>query len=330
MKNYDEIARSVLEKRDSILKRRAERRKKIFRIASPVAVLLLAVMIGIGFSRTDLIYDEPVKRTEIGGEGGTYPTIWNEVYAEDGEVGDEKAKVEPPYAHTTIEQGDLTLVEGTTAADSYKLSDPVSTIEIDSSPADSAGVIKLPPSTSYGDVAKGLFYINSIIGEATPAKRAYDKKDHYGVDYSAEEMETYVGIDMDSIMSQLPSDMAYVPSTHNVIMKTNGEIVYDAAHFLIKDSNGGRITVSAGRVLPPYDCVYMLKSESVSELKTDKGMVYVLAGGKDYDEEKGAFGFFFADFEYDGVYYRIEVENIYREKIIAVLFNSILGRIEID
>ena len=343
MKNYDEIAEKVLKRRDEIFKKKAETKRRIVRIASPVAALCLAIVIGIGASQTVFLQDEPKtledalypgipdyvevdgdKRADEGGKGNvTEPTIWNEIYSEDGDA-PESMRQDGAYTGETV--GNM-LIEVTTSLDSMRLTDPISTMESDSEPADSMIAIQLPTNdgSNISYICKDYFRVNRITGKATAAMKFYDPELYYEESMTSDEMEDYIGIDIKAIENNLPKDMKYASCDYRMIYSNDGALEYDIAHFTFESDDGGRVIIHASKIMPPYDCIYMLDEEVSSRIDIDGGSIYVIAGGMGYDEATGLYDLFFADFEYGGVYFRLEFENIYREKIIASVFKMIIG-----
>ncbi len=309
MKNCEEMAKNVFEKSKDILNKRAEKRRNTYKYAITAAAFCFAIVIGVGMSHRGL-ENPPLNSNEVFGGGDTNKAI-NEIY--------------PEIGYDNAEKRDQAMTEADiNTGGSMIMIDSVSSMQLISGETSSPPQkTENPDKTGAMDIAKGLFYINHITGRATAAKRAFDRENYYGVDWSAEEAEKYIGIDIDAILAQLPDDMVYIPHSHNIIMKTDGSIADDGVHFFIEDGKGGSITISAGRVLPPYDCIYTLRTESVNELVCESGTVTLLVGGN-YDEEKESFDFIFADFELEGVKFRIEFENIQREKIIASVLRTIL------
>lgn len=299
MKSYEETAKKVLNMRDNILRKRAEKRKRVMTFCTPAVALCIALIIGIGISRGVGNEKDPIT---IGGaqiNEGKIPE--NEIAIEGGE-GDKRT----PDSH--LQESDKSISD----VSDLPLPSPT-TIELTEAVTSSkTGLVTEPPEgDKQMDICRGLVYINRIVGEATAAKRAYDKMNYYSEKISAEEAEKYYGIDIEKILTALPREMNYIPSEHTFIKKNDGTAADDSAHFYIEGRNDESITISCGKALPPYDCLYMLNHENSSEVVTKTGeTVWILMGYKDSNEESGIFGLFFADFKLGDTYYRIVCRNV--------------------
>ena len=311
MKSYEETAKKVLYMRDNILRKRAERRKRVMTFCTPAAALCLALIIGIGMSGANEQGLPPTidstapsgiqeQVLEFAVEGGEGDKRTPDVYWQDTE------KNEPNESDRPISTCEVT--QGVTSS---KLGIETSPVEDD---------------VKTMDICRGFVYFNRIVGEATAARRAYDKLNYFSEVISAKDAEEYYEINIVKILSSLPEYMEYIPSEHTFIKKTDGQIALDSAHFYFDGAENGNITVSCGKELPPYDCIYMLSHENTSEFTTEDGeTVTLLMGYKNHDEESGVCELLFADFKLGGVYYRIECRNFKAFDNILLLLNAVIS-----
>lgn len=311
MKSYEETAKKVLLMRDNIMRKRAERRKRVMTFCTPAAALCLALIIGIG--------------TGGAREQGLPPTIG-------GAPLDESQDPIPEFAIEGGEGDKRTPdihwqdTEKNVPSDSDR---PLSTCEVTQGVTSSRlGIETAPPGDDVKtmDICRGLIYFNRIVGEATAARRAYDKLNYFSESISAKDAEEYYEIDIAKILASLPEYMEYIPSEHTFIKKTDGKNALDSAHFYFDGAENGNITVSCGKELPPYDCIYMLSHENTSEFTTADGeAISLLMGYKNHDEESGICELLFADFKLGGVYYRIECRNFKAFDNILLLLNAVVS-----
>lgn len=300
MKNYEETAKKVLSMRDDILRKKAEKRKKVMTFCPPAAALCLALIIGIGIS-SGMGEEEPPVIGGIPFVESQREELQTETPIEGGE-GDKRT----PEKHNADSGKSEHSNSGIPAF-------PTSTFEVTEAVTSSkTGLVTEPPAgDKQMDICRGLVYINRIMGEATAARRAYDKMNYYSEQITAEEAEEYYRIDIEEILNVLPTEMAYIPSEHTIIKKNNGTTADDSAHFYIEGKDNESITISCGNALPPYDCIYMLSHEKTSEVITESGeSVEMLMGYRDNNEESGICGLFFADFKLGDTYYRIVCRNV--------------------
>lgn len=154
-------------------------------------------------------------------------------------------------------------------------------------------------------------YGNKITAQANAAKLHFDPALYYEKKCSSEQMAEYFGRDFTRI-----DGLEYTGRYENfkIIFANNGKIAYDTSSFTY---NNRSVTVLVSKIGTPYDCNYMLESNNVSNFKTKSGaLVGVLAGtdGK---------GFYLADFEYNGINYRITAENSDDSEFVKVIENVI-------
>lgn len=165
-------------------------------------------------------------------------------------------------------------------------------------------------TTAVSDVpddGKELFAINKITNTVGGAARYLDPALHYREQWDAAKMMTYVGVDLRTVAEELPEPLTYSSlDTFTVTFKNDGTLVEDRCAVQFDGANGELVTIMASRVGVPYDCLYMLETEETTplRLRSSGEIIDVLVGAAMVDQE-----LYVADFAYDGVNYRIKVEN---------------------
>lgn len=157
------------------------------------------------------------------------------------------------------------------------------------------------------DNVKHICYLNQIDGIANAAPLYLDPAKHYTEDWNNEKVTQYLGIDL----SNLGSEFEYIgEQNHTVTYRNDGTLVRDLMGFSYKYS-GSEFTVAVSKLSLPYDCIYALEESKKTNVGTEKGSVEVLfagaAGGENATENQTLI---VADFELNGVNYRVKAENI--------------------
>ena len=180
MKSYEETAKNVLCMRDNYLRKRAERRKKVISFCTPAAALCLALIIGVGFSGMS---EQSTPPTILGAQLDDSQRPENEIALEGGE-GEEKFFPDI-YPIDSMGSSSDELGRDLPPASTYEVVVGVT--------SGRPGIETAPPEEDVRqmDICRGLVYINRIVGEATAARRAYDKENYYSEVISAEEAEEY-------------------------------------------------------------------------------------------------------------------------------------------
>lgn len=150
-------------------------------------------------------------------------------------------------------------------------------------------------------------YLNQIDGIANAAPLYLDPAKHYTEGWNNEKVTQYLGIDL----SNLGSEFEYIgEQNHTVTYRNDGTLVRDLIGFSYKYA-GSEYTVAASKLSLPYDCIYALEESKKTNVGTEKGSVEVLfagaAGGENATENQTLI---VADFELNGVNYRVKAENI--------------------
>lgn len=172
----------------------------------------------------------------------------------------------------------------------------------------------LDNSAADDSSSKHLFAINEISGTMSAAKKYYDPAQHYNETWDSVKMKEYLGVDIINAINVLPSglEMKYTGgSEFAVTYENNGTLVEDRTCYEFAGKDHQKLTVLASKLRIPYDCLYQLDSEKETTFKLHNGdLIQALVAAQHKLETTMEYAFYVVDFEYNGVYYRIETENI--------------------
>ncbi len=132
----------------------------------------------------------------------------------------------------------------------------------------------------------------------------------------------YFGKDFSSL-SFMPDGFSFTGNNkHKVIFDKKGTLEKDWCYFRYDSGEqGGAVTLSVSRTGRPYDCVYVSEQEVKAAEYITPGIdvnFYLDVGGKDVT----AF-LCVADFEKDGIYYRLEAEYLEFDKFCEILIGIV-------
>lgn len=172
------------------------------------------------------------------------------------------------------------------------------------------------PSTSgtepdKPDVIPVDFTVNNIIGQMSAAKMHYDPAKYYTETWTPQQITDYYGIDFSKI-SYKPKDLSYVEQDHfTMIFSNDGKMAENySSHFSYTGENGRELTILVSKSGRPYDCIYSLETSKTEKINGNE----VLIGGMLKSEGSNEYGFFYADFEADGINYRVKADNLTGEE----------------
>ncbi len=161
---------------------------------------------------------------------------------------------------------------------------------------------------------KHLFAINEITGQMSAALKYYDPQSHYTEAWDNATMAEYLGVDVIEAISVLPSEyeMKYTGGeAFTVTYENAGTLVEDRACYEFEGRDHKKVTVLVSKLRTPYDCLYQLDTEKATSFRLQNGdILQVLVAAQFKPDNANEYAFYVADFEYEGVYYRIEMENI--------------------
>lgn len=162
--------------------------------------------------------------------------------------------------------------------------------------------------------AKQLFAINEITGRMRAAMKYYDPELHYAKMWDNARTKEYLGVDIIDAISVMPSgyEMKYTGGeTFAVTYENAGTLVEDRVCYEFEGRDHKKVMVLASKLRTPYDCLYQLDSEKKTSFRLQSGdILQVLVAAQFKPDNANEYAFYVADFEYEGVYYRIEMENI--------------------
>lgn len=285
MKTYNEMADDVLRRIGEYKSAQKKRRKAAVRISAIVCCGAIAVLAGAGIQKGGFF---SVKTDSPGAENNHSGLI---------SAPEESSESTESEKHPASESGDSQV--STPAENNTSALTGNDTLQ---SGTDSA--FAEPPR-------RWALYCNQITAKVSAAKRYFDPALYYEKTYTPEQMAEYFGRDFTKIYGL---DYAGGFENFKIIFANDGKIAYDTAVYAY---NEGSVEVMLSKIGTPYDCLYQLESNNITTFKTKNGaFVQVLAGtdGK---------GFYFADFEYNGINYRITAENSDDSEFVKVIENVI-------
>lgn len=185
-------------------------------------------------------------------------------------------------------------------------------------------IISLPidvtrPNGSVNHPCEGDFYINYITKKISPARKYRNPKEHYEEIWTKDQVTDYLGIDLTTLATVLPDDLTYNERDNfRMLFHNSGEIVEDFQTFVYRGKGEQRVEISVSKITTPYDFLYQLDREKTSLVNG----VEVLAGVEVRDTdplfsngpiagaEPDLCTFCYADFQSNGLWYRIECHNM--------------------
>lgn len=154
-----------------------------------------------------------------------------------------------------------------------------------------------------------------------PAPKYYSPELYDNITWTDEQAAEYFGKDF-SALSFMPDDLSYKGNNHTVIFDKNGNIEKDWCYFRYdKGYSGSVVNLSVSKKGVPYDCVYATEDEVGASRCITPGVdvsYYMYAHDKDT-----VLPLCVADFEKDGIYYRLEAENLEFDKFCDILISII-------
>ena len=179
--------------------------------------------------------------------------------------------------------------------------------------------IGIPDDVKNNDAVKFLCFVNKIEDTLSAAPKYLDPALHYTETWSDEDAVAYLGIDLNTITVEsvhLKAKCDVLESdSHTVYFTNDGTLVRDIMSFEC-ELQGEKISVSASKLGLPYDCLYTTSSEKITTyIGTEYGNVGVLFYGTseiNIESEPLLRDFIVADFQVNGVNFRVSAENIYQ------------------
>ncbi len=154
-----------------------------------------------------------------------------------------------------------------------------------------------------------------------PAPKYYSPELYDNITWTDAQAAEYFGKDF-SALSFMPDELSYKGNNHTVIFDKNGNIEKDWCYFRYDKGYGGSVVnLSVSKTGVPYDCVYATEDEVGASRCITPGIdvsYYMYAHNKDT-----VLPLCVADFEKDGIYYRLEAENLEFDKFCDILIGII-------
>lgn len=169
-------------------------------------------------------------------------------------------------------------------------------------------VVPTAPTQDTDD--KLLFDVNEITQIVPGAKRKLPEG-AYEEAWDTARMSRHLGVDLQGLGESLYDELKVETiHSHSVTLAEDGTMLYDLARIRFIGAQEQSITVKASKLSTPYDCMYQLESERETRIRlgnTDEYLSVLVAAQTDAD---GTITLCVADFEYAGVNFRIEMENV--------------------
>ena len=294
MKNYNEMANDVLRRIGEHETEQRKRRKTISGILTPLCCFCLVALLGFGMWQGGVFNVTP---PAISGEqslsGDNNHTNPNDSTGQNNDKQNQGGQTSIP-----------------TNDDKQNQSGQIST------PGNNDGQNNISAS-------KELFTINEITGTLSAALKYRDPALHYNETWDLAKAATYLGVDIPKVVENFPDGDAaegfaqaynfkYVTGNgFKVIYENNGTLVEDRMCYEYTGENDVKVMILVSKLRMPYDCLYSSDTDDVTNIRipeTDEIIpVRVYAQGK---TDTSDYTLYVGDFEYNGVFYRIRLENL--------------------
>lgn len=285
MKDYNEIANDIFERRDQYVAEQRKKRKSLVRITAAACSFALVALIGIRVWRSGWL-DSTVP-----------PTINNPGISGEQSLNGDNNPNNP---------NESTGLSNDNQNQGGQISNP-----------DNIG------SQSIDTTGKKLFAINEITGTIGAAFKYRDPELHYKETWDLAKAADYLGVNIPNIIKKIPDgdaeagfpqiyDFMFIENSgFTFIYENNGTLVEDRMCYAFTGSDNAKIMILTSKLRMPYDCLYSSDTDDVTNIcipTTDEIIpVCVYAQG---ETEKADYSLYVGDFEYEGVYYRIHIENL--------------------
>ncbi len=277
MKNYDEVTNDLLKRRHRYVAEQKKKRKRVMGVATSLCCFCLVALLGFGMWRGILFDSEqPIVLDNSVNTG------------------------EPDYIDEIIEQTlqDQGSQTPSTNNDSQVNSNPTNDSQLGND------------STS-----KHLFAINEITATISGALKYRDPELHYNESWDLAKAVEYLGVNVPNAVAALPDDLGLEYSgsgEFSIVFENNGTLVEDRMCYEFVGNDGVKITVLASKLRTPYDCLYSTDTDDMTNIRipeTDE-VIPVLVYAQNKSESTMDYELYVADFEYNGIYYRVLTEDL--------------------
>ena len=287
MKNYDEVTNDLLERRDRYVAEQKKKRKRVMGVATSLCCFCLVALLGFGMWQ--------------GGMFNTTPPINGGEQTLNGDNGNTTQNEDTGLDNNKQNQGGQTSTP--TNNDKQNQGGQISTNE------NNDGQIDNDMTTKH------LFAINEITGTLGAAPKYRDPELHYNETWDLAKAIDYLGVDIPNAVAALPDGLGlkYIESNgFTVVYENNGTLVEDRMGYEFAGKDDAKVMVFASKLRIPGDCFYLTDTEDVTNIRipdTDE-VIPVLVYAQDKSEATMDYELYIADFEYNGIYYRIHAEHI--------------------
>lgn len=288
MKNYDELTNDLLERRDRYVADKKRKRKRAMGVATSLCCFCLVALLGFGMWQGGVFDAKP-------------PVITGEQTL-DGDNSNSNVSESTGTNEDKQNQGGQTSTSGN--------NDEQNNIS----------------------TGKELFAINEITGTIGAALKYRDPAFHYNEIWDVKKTATYLGVSILEVVEKLPDGDAeagfakafnfrYVTvNGFKVVYENNGTLVEDRMCYEFAGDNNAKIMILVSKLGMPYDCLYSSDTDDVTNIRipeTDEIIpVRVYAQGK---MDTTDYTLYVGDFEYNGVFYRIRLENLTGKHLDALI-----------
>ncbi len=285
MKSYDETISSVFEKIEARKINEKKKRDRILKVSIPaicLCLLLIAAVLVLDYNKPQIGGGEVVGPNA----GGTYTGALEQ---NESDLGD------------NMMDGDL---------NGYAWNK-------DSS-VGGEGVVSQAPESQENSPIRFAYHANKIIGTVSAAKLNFsedkyysstktyaDLKEYFGKDFKDLDFSTICGTKYNYAEREIPAKFFYKNDTTEIQYDTVG-FYYEGSYYDEKES----VTILVSKIGTPYDCVYMLEKQTVTELY---GVEAIFAF--EQDRTNG-----YVDFSKDGVNYRILAKAENSDRLGKILY----------
>lgn len=293
MKNYDEITKNLLERRDRYVIEKKKKRKTALGIASSLSCFCLIALLDYGMWQGDVFnVKTPTildNSTIVDEENVNAPSLQDA--NKDNAITPNNGGLIPD--NITPDNGDLTPNNGNVAPDN--------TI-----PNTSDSPILNNNPNSNDDPVQLIWKINRVEGLVGASKLNFDSDKYYSEKKTTIDVSNYLGKNLTSLENILPQGFKFIGNYETEFYyENNGKLAYDTCVFgYVK--NEQQITIRASKIGVPYDCMYMMNNQKASNING----VDVIMGGIYENDNSETFKLVFADFSYAGIQYRVTIENL--------------------
>lgn len=294
MKNYNEMANDVLRRIGEHETEQRKRRKTISRIVTPLCCFCLVALLGFGMW-----------------QGGMFNVTPPAITGEQTLSGD----------NSNTNQNESTGLDDNKQNQGGQTSTPANDDK-----QNQDGQISTPGNNDSQNIittGKNLFAINEITATVSAARKYRDPALHYNETWDLAMAATYLSVDIPKVVENFPDGYAeagfaqtfnfkYVTvNGFDAIYENNGTLVEDRICYEFTGDNDAKIMILASKLGMPYDCLYSSNTDDITNIRIPETNeiipVRVYAQGK---SDTSDYTLYVGDFEYNGVFYRIRLENL--------------------